>query len=64
MVSPLIKNTFNLPLVSAPTYAGLANTQSLTYVLNSSNFLSISVSGAVGATSSITISGQNNLLVG
>jgi hypothetical protein len=63
LVSPLVKNTATLPLILAPTYAGIASSPSFSFQLNSSNYLSVSVTGATGPTSSILLSGQNNLLV-
>ena len=62
IVSPYVKPTATLPLVLAPTLA-TSNSQALTYQLNSSNHITVNVTSASGSTSSIVISGQNNLLV-
>lgn len=62
IVSPFVRPTATLPLILAPTLA-TSNSQTLTYQLNSSNFLAVNVTSASGSTSNIVISGQNNLLV-
>lgn len=63
VISPLVKNTAILPILIAPTSALLSSSQSLSYQLNSTNYLIVNVSSASGTSSNITISGQNNLLV-
>jgi hypothetical protein len=62
LVSPLVKSTGTLPLMLAPTYAGIGSS-SFSFQLNTTNFLNVSVTGATGPTSRIVLSGQNNLLV-
>jgi hypothetical protein len=63
LISPLVKATATLPLLASPSFAGIGTTQSIPFQLNSTNFLTVTVSGASGTSSSILISGQNNLLV-
>lgn len=61
LVSPLVKSTATLPLILAPTYAGIGS--SFSFQLNTINFLNVSVTGVSGPSSTIVLSGQNNLLV-
>lgn len=61
IISPLVKATATLPLLS-PNSAVLLS-QPLVYQLNSSNHLIINVVGVTGSTSNVIIAGQNNLLV-
>lgn len=61
IISPLTKQTINLPLLT-PNSAVLLS-QPLVYQLNSSNHLIVNAIGVTGSTSNITLAGQNNLLV-
>lgn len=63
IISPIITSSGSYPLLNTITYAGLSS-NIFTYNINSTNYISVSVTGLSGSSASITISGTNNLLVG
>lgn len=63
IISPLSTATTVLPLVRTPSSVLLNTISSLTYNINSTSHILINVVGATGPSSTITILGQNNLLI-
>ena len=63
IISPLSTTTTAIPLVRTPTSVLLNTISSLTYSMNSSSHILINVVGATGPSSTITVLGQNNLLI-
>jgi hypothetical protein len=63
IISPILTSTTAIPLLRTPTSVLLNTVSSLAYNMNSSSHLLINVTGATGPSSTITIQGQNNLLI-
>jgi len=63
IISPLSTTTAVLPLLRAPSSVLLNTISSLSYSMNSSSHMLINVVGATGPSSTITVLGQNNLLI-
>jgi hypothetical protein len=63
IISPLTTTTAVLPLLRAPSSVLLNTISSLSYSMNSSSHMLINVVGATGPSSTITVLGQNNLLI-
>jgi len=63
ILSPMITSSGNLLLVNAPSFTGFSATQSLTYAINSTGYISINVSGATNTSTSVIINGTNSFVV-